>query len=106
MFTIARYQEMWKGLMVALLKDTGEELWRLLLEHYAWSSPVDFYDEDGNGYLIQCNYAGNMFLIEGTTGEVLHTINLNANIEASPVIFENWIVVSTRGGKIYCIRIE
>ena len=105
-FTLARYKGMHKGLMVALSKETGEELWQLPMGNYAWSSPVDFYDSDGNGYLIQCNSAGDMLLIDGLTGQVFDTINLESNIESSPVIYNDWIVVATRGGKLYCVEIK
>ena len=71
-----------------------------------WSSPVDFYDEDGNGYLIQCDSVGNMFLLDGDSGEVLNKIILNGNIEASPAIYDDNIVVATRGGSIYGIKIK
>ena len=76
------------------------------MNNYLWSSPVGFYDEDGNGYIIQCDSAGNMFLIDGRTGIILNTITLDANIEASPTIYEDMIVIATRGGSIYGIEIR
>ena len=91
---------------VKIDKETGEIVWKTKLNNYLWSSPVDFYDKDGNGYIIQCDSAGNMFLIDGNTGEILNTITLDANIEASPAIYEDMIVVATRAGSIYGIEIE
>lgn len=105
-FTLARYKTLYGGLMVALDKKTGEEIWRLEMPHYAWSSPVDFYNENGKGYIIQCDSIGNIHLIDGATGNILDTINLGANIESSPAIFEDTIVIATRGGKIFGIKIE
>ena len=104
--TLARYKTLYGGLMVALDKKTGEEIWRLEMPHYAWSSPVDFYNENGKGYIIQCDSIGNIHLIDGATGNILDTINLGANIESSPAIFEDTIVIATRGGKIFGIKIE
>ena len=72
---------------------------------YATESTV-IYDKDGNGYIIQCDSVGNMFLIDGNTGEILNTITLDANVEASPAIYEDMIVVATRAGSIYGIEIE
>jgi hypothetical protein len=46
-----------------------------------------------------------MFLIEGKTGKIVDRISLEANIEASPAVYENMIVVGTRGQKIWGIRI-
>jgi hypothetical protein len=46
-----------------------------------------------------------MHLVRGTTGEILHQINLGANIEASPAVYGNMLVVGTRGQRIYGIEI-
>lgn len=105
-FTLARYNQFNAGLMVALDKKTGEEVWTWAMPSYAWSSPVDFYDEEGNMYLIQSDSMGNMHLLDGLKGKLLHTINLGANIEASPAIFENTIVVATRAHKIIGVKIK
>lgn len=105
-FNIARCEGFSSGLVVALDKKTGTEIWRINLTNYSWSSPVAVYTEDGTGYIILCDSAGNMFLLEGTTGNVLDKINLGANVEGSPAIFENMIVVGTRGQRIYGIKIK
>ena len=47
-----------------------------------------------------------MFLINAEDGEILNTLQLDANIEASPAIYEDTIVVATRGGNIYGIDIK
>ena len=64
------------------------------------------YEAMGAGYLTQCDSDGNMFLIDGLTGVLKSTINLGKNIEASPAVFGNTIVVGTRGKKIYGIVLE
>lgn len=105
-FSIARVGNLDKGLIVALDKRTGQEIWMKEMDHYSWSSPVDIYTSSGKAYLIQGDTMGNLHLIDGANGETLDTINLGANIEASPVIYENMIVVATRGGYIYGIEIK
>ncbi|MCT8138266.1 pyrrolo-quinoline quinone [Anaerobacillus sp. CMMVII] len=60
-YTLARYKQRYSGLMVALHKETGEEIWRWEMPHYAWSSPVDVYDEHGNAFVVQCDSIGNMY---------------------------------------------
>lgn len=105
-FTIARVGNLDKGLMVALDKQTGQEIWMKEMDHYSWSSPVDVYTSTGKGYLVQGDSMGNLHLIDGANGETLDKINLGANIEASPVVYENMIVVATRGGFIYGIEIK
>ncbi|MBR0026721.1 MAG: PQQ-binding-like beta-propeller repeat protein, partial [Clostridia bacterium] len=103
---VARTPSNSRGLTVAIDRNTGEEVWRFEMERYPWSSPVAVYDENGKGYIIQCNGAGNMFLLDGLTGELLDTITLNGNIEASPAIFNNTIVVGTRSNAIYGITLK
>jgi len=105
-FTIARYEEFNSGLILAIDKYTGKEVWRYKMPNYAWSSPVDFYDDNGKGYIIQCDSVGNMYLIEGASGEVCFNINLGSNIESSPAIFNDSIVVATRGGEIHCVKVK
>ena len=105
-FSISRYGGFNSGLLVALDKTTGEMVWEFKLDNYAWSSPVDVYDEEGNGYIVQCDSVGNIFILDGKTGEVINKITLDANIEASPVVFNNEIFVATRGGNIYRVDIK
>lgn len=103
---LARYNSINKGLLVALDKENGREVWRIELNNYSWSSPVAVYTEDGKGYIIVCDSAGIMYLIEGRQGKILDRIHLGANVEASPAVFENTIVVGTRGQKIFGIEVE
>lgn len=93
------------GTLAALKKDTGEVVWEKETSMYSWSSPVDFYDADGNGYLLYCNSGFNMFLIDGKTGEQLDYMNLGGNIEASPAMYGNYAVVGTRAMRTYCIQV-
>jgi hypothetical protein len=105
-YAIARTPTPSSGIMVALDKSTGKEVWRTSFKNYMWSSPVAVYTPQGKSYIVACDSAGNMFLIEGTTGKILDTISLGANIEASPSVFGNTIVVGTRGQKIYAVQIS
>ena len=105
-FTIARTGSEKKGKIVALNKKTGGEVWSCEMSDYTWSSPIALYDASGNGYIITCDSTGNMYLVDGLTGELYDTTNLGANIEASPAAFENTIVVGTRGKKIYGIYVK
>ncbi len=105
-YPIARTPNLNSGLLAALNKKTGKEVWRTPMTHYAWSSPVAVYTPQGKSYIVQCDSIGNMFLIEGTTGAVLHTLTLGTNIEASPAAFGNMIVVGTRGQKICGVKVQ
>lgn len=102
---IARTPSVRNGIIVALDKKTGEEVWRYKLPAYAWSSPVAVYDGAGQGYILQGDSGGMLHLLEGKTGKLLDSISLGSNIEASPAVFENTLVVGTRGMKIFGVEI-
>lgn len=102
---VARTPGASSGTLVALSKETGEMVWEKETSMYSWSSPVDFYDADGNGYLIYCNSGFNMYLLDGKTGEQLDYLNLGGNIEASPAMYGNYAVVGTRAMRTYCIQV-
>ncbi|MDE5413182.1 outer membrane protein assembly factor BamB family protein [Alkalihalobacterium chitinilyticum] len=105
-FTVARYKTMSGGVMVALDKQTGKEVWRWEMENYAWSSPVDVYSKSGTSYIVQADSVGNLHLLKGKTGELISTMNVGANIEASPAVFHDTLVVASRGGRIYGIKLK
>lgn len=95
-----------RGKLVALSKADGHMVWTCDFAGYPWSSPVAIYDQTGYGYLIQCNSTGYIHLIDGQTGTILFEAPLGSNVEASPAVFENTVVVGTRGGLIYGIKIK
>jgi outer membrane protein assembly factor BamB len=105
-FSVSRVEDMDKGILVAFDKTTGEKVWEQKMAHYSWSSPVAVYTPDGTGYIVHCDSRGDMSLRDGLTGEVLDKVNLGENVEASPAVFNNMIVVGTKGEKIYGVRIN
>lgn len=94
------------GVLVCLNKKTGTVVW----EHesaYAWSSPVCVYNSDGSGKVIYANSTGHMYLLDGKTGKELQMITLDeSNIEASPAVYENMLIVGTRGSQIKGVKLE
>jgi hypothetical protein len=79
------------------------------MANYAWSSPVATYTEEGKSYIIICDTAGMVFLLEGATGNVvasLNTTSVSSPIEATPAIYGNTIVVGTKGKRIDAIQIK
>ena len=94
------------GVLACLNKKTGAVEW----EHksaYAWSSPVCVYNADGSGRVIYANSIGHMYLLDGKTGQELNKITLDdSNIEASPAVYDNMLVVGTRGSRIKGIKLE
>jgi outer membrane protein assembly factor BamB len=94
------------GTLVALNKQTGEVEWRVSTKSYGWSSPVAVYNEDGNGWILQANSQGVLTMYEGRTGREIANIELEGNIEGSPAVYGDILVVGTRDKKIYGIKIQ
>ncbi|NLM10850.1 MAG: PQQ-binding-like beta-propeller repeat protein [Clostridiaceae bacterium] len=105
-FNICKTTDWKSGKMVALDKKTGEEVWVKDLANYSWSSPVDFLSDEGKTYMIFCDFAGEMHLMDPANGEILDTISVGLNVEASPAIYNDMVVVGTYAKKIYGIRIK
>ena len=104
-YNISRFKTFNGGLLISLDKETGEEVWRWEMPNYSWSSTVAVYTDNGKAYFVQADSVGNIFLLN-ESGKVLHSISLGANIEASPIVVDNQIIVATRGGQIYKVNIH
>ena len=102
---VARTPKGGTGILSAINKHTGEVVWEIETIVYSWSSPVTVYDQDGNGYLVYCTAGGYMYLIDGLTGEVLDSLDVGGNVEASPAVYNNTIVVGTRSQLIWGVTI-
>lgn len=105
-FGLAKSGGEYMGRLVALDKETGKEAWAIASESYSWSSPTAVYTEEGKSYILYCNFAGNMYLIEGTTGKILDTLSLEANVEGTPGVFNNIAVIGSYAKKIFGVRIK
>ena len=86
-----------KAALIALSKDTGEIVWSMGLESRSESSPVAVYDVDGSGWIIQCEQNGTIHLVDGLTGKEISSLKLEAEIEASPAVYSNVMVIGTTG---------
>ena len=95
----------YRGVLVALDKETGEKIWEISTGNYAWSSPTALYTEDGHAYIFLANASGVCRLIDGGTGEVLSSLNFKQTVEASPVVFNNMLVIGSREA-VYGIKIS
>lgn len=95
------------GKLVALYKNSGDVVWEKDLDIYSWSSPTAIYSKSGDANIIFCDAYGKVHLIDGITGETKTTLNTGGgNIEGSPAIYNDIIVIGTRGQKIYGIKIK
>ncbi|MEI6602365.1 MAG: PQQ-binding-like beta-propeller repeat protein [Clostridia bacterium] len=105
--TICRTPSMTTGQIVALDKATGKLVWTYNMDTYAWPSPVDVYDAEGNAYIIQCDHNGNVLFIDGKTGKLLQKQSADTQkIEASPAVFGDVLVFATITGKVLGYKIK
>ncbi|MDR1790151.1 MAG: PQQ-binding-like beta-propeller repeat protein [Propionibacteriaceae bacterium] len=95
-----------EGDLIALDKETGKLVWRRHLGRYSWSSPVAITGDDGHQYGILCDSGGIMHLFDPNTGYDLDAISLGRNIEASPAVYQNMIVVASYAKQIFGIRVS
>lgn len=106
-FTIAKTED--GGTVLALDKITGEVVWQQTLSDYSYSSPVAVYNAEGNAWIIQCDSEGKMYLMDGQSGAVINTLQLDGGVEGSPAVYNDMLVVCTSssdGSKIYGIHLN
>jgi len=94
------------GTMVALDKKTGEEIWKKKLTSYSWCSPLDFKSSDGKTYMVYSDFSGYMHLVDPMNGKTLDSVPLQGNVESSPAIYDDTIVVGSYARKIFGIKVR
>ena len=101
------------GRIVAYDKATGSIAWSIEQTNDYWASPVVVYDAQGKGYLIQCDRGGYVTFYDASSGIQLNSLDLGSRIDSTPAVFNNMLVVGTRGkggsGKgpqIVCLKIS
>ncbi len=97
------------GALVCLDKTTGRIRWAYALDSYSYSSPVAVYSEDGKGWIIQASANGTLYLLDGLTGNLVQSIQLEGSINGSPAVFGDILVIGTQGkdtNHIYGISLE
>ena len=97
-----------KAALVALDKETGTIRWAEALDDESVSSPVAVYDDENNGWIIQCAKNGKIILADGLTGDVVTGLTVEGEIVSSPAVKSDTMVVGTTmegNSYIYAIRI-
>ena len=103
--SISRTPDAGSGILVALDTETGQELWRYDMAYYAWSSPTAVYTDGGKGHVILGDSGGRVHLLN-SDGQPEDILQLNGLIEASPVIYNDIVILGTRENKIYGIKLS
>lgn len=93
------------GMLYAINKHTGDIAWQYDMGRYGWSSPTCVYTPSGKGYVIVGSSNGLLRMFDGLTGAGIAAVDLGANIEGSPIVFDDTLVVGTRGSMVYGIKI-
>ncbi len=104
-YPIARCPSNYKGKLVAIDTETGEIVWEASTGNYAWSSPTAVYTPEGKAYIFQCDVDGDAKLYDAQ-GNRLTTISFGSTVEASPVVFNDMIVIGSRGGRVFGVKIS
>lgn len=105
-FNLAKTGSQKTGTLLALDRKTGTVVWKRALAHFGWSSPLILTGTDGHAYGIVGDSSGLLHLFNPNTGEDYSTLQLSQNIEASPAVYGNMLVVGTYAKKLYGIRIS
>jgi outer membrane protein assembly factor BamB len=105
-FTLSRCPGPENGVVYALDKATGQEAWHLDLPQFSWSSPTAVTTPSGKTYLLQAGIGGQVRLIDARRGSVVAQVQLEGDIEATPAVFENRVVIGTRADRIYGLIIR
>ena len=107
-FNVARTTAPREGTMVALDKLTGQVVWRRHLSNYSWSSPVIVTSDDGMPYGVLPDSGGVLHLFDPHTGADISTLQIagGANIETTPSVFGDTLVLTGYDAKVYAIKIR
>jgi outer membrane protein assembly factor BamB len=92
--------------LIAFDKATGEIRYRTPLKFYSWSSPVAFYNEKSEMFIVTGDTYGNIYIISGKDGKVLHRSQIGNNFESSTIAVDSCIIVGSRGQEIYKLSIQ
>ena len=105
--TVSKTDGLYRGVMVALKKKNGKKAWDQE-GPYTWSSPVCVYNSDENGrdVVLYARSDSLLIMLDGITGKTRDKLDLGSgNVEASPAVYNDILVLGTRGCNIYGIRL-
>lgn len=105
---VARYPTYKEGRIVAIDKATGQQVWSYdNTPKYSWTSPTVVYDDNGDGYIIWASTSGYIYIINARTGELITEMSLQGGlIEATPAIYNDMLVLGTKGKYICGVKLK
>jgi outer membrane protein assembly factor BamB len=102
----SRVDQFGRGSFVCLNTQTGRLKYEIPLKAYSWVSPIAMYDSTGNAFIYFSDIKGNIFLIDGESGEIIFKQNLEYIFESSPIAIGNRIIQPARGNRILSFIIK
>ena len=87
-------------------KSDGEIIWQYQIASGFKSVPTAMYDKSGNGYVIMGDLSGDIYFFDGTTGEIIGRLALEAGVDGSPAVFNNKIVMHLNNDTLVCVKVE
>ena len=94
------------GFVASVDRSSGQILWQTRLKHYSWSSPLAFCNEEGRMYLCVADCAGNIYLMDAKSGQIIFSKRFGNNFEASGIAVDDCIVIPSRGNQIIKLRVK
>jgi hypothetical protein len=102
----SRTDEHGAGMLVAVDKINGNQLFEVPLSRYSWVSPIALYDENGYPTLYVPTVNGLVLLIDGISGEIIFSQDMGCIFESSPIAWNNRIIQPARGNKILSFIVQ
>jgi hypothetical protein len=107
MWTIfSRTDSIGRGSFLCLNVANGKVKYEIPLSSYSWASPIALYDTDGFAYIYFSDVAGKIYLIDGSTGEIIYKESTGNVFESSPIAIGNRIIQPARGNKIFSLIVD
>ena len=94
------------GSFLAINRSDGTIAYELPLKCYSWSSPAGILAPGDKFIVINCDGAGNMYLIDGKSGKVITSARIGKNFESSPLVVGNSVFIGSRGNGIYKVNLK
>ena len=93
--------------LVCLSKADGSLQWSFDLAESV-SSPVAVYSEFGDGVIVQCASDGQIYMLNGLTGEVIASTRVDGSIEGSPAVYRDRLVIGTcdKNSRMLCFMLK
>ena len=104
--TVGRTGGTSRGVLACLKKKSGTVVWEQA-GPYTWSSPVCVYNTDGKDQVLYARSDSKLLMVDGISGKTNSEISLGGgNVESTPAVYENILVVGTRGRNIFGVKLK